>query len=79
MTLPPVTTGRPYLRHFGAGHTNGVHDFLMDELELGEAVAMALDDEACGFGPLFDVLYLCHCLAWLLCSLFCRAPFAAER
>lgn len=68
----------PHLRHFGAGHTNGVHGFLMCELELGERVAMALDDEACGFGPLFDVIYLCHCLAECLCRLVCGIPFAAE-
>lgn len=36
---------------------NGMHDFLLDELELGERAAMALDDEAIGFGPLFDVSY----------------------
>jgi hypothetical protein len=27
-----------------------------DELELGTRVAYALDDEACGFGPLFDLI-----------------------
>lgn len=56
---PPVTTGRPYVQHFGPGHGHGVHDFLMEELELGELVAMALNDEACGYGPLFDFMFAC--------------------
>lgn len=38
-------------------YTNGMHDFIIDELELGTRAAMALDDEACGFGPLFDLSY----------------------
>lgn len=36
---------------------NGMHNWLIDELELGERVAHALDAEACGFGPLFDLQY----------------------
>jgi hypothetical protein len=36
---------------------SGMHDFIMDELELGTRVATALDQEAVGFGPLFDVMY----------------------
>ena len=38
-------------------YTNAMHQFVLDELELGTRVAMALDDEACGFGPLFDLSY----------------------
>jgi hypothetical protein len=38
-------------------YTNGMHDFILDEMELGTRVAQALDDEACGFGPLFDLSY----------------------
>lgn len=34
-----------------------MHDWIMDELELGARVAHALDAEACGFGPLFDLQY----------------------
>jgi hypothetical protein len=37
------------------GH--GMHDFILDEAELGTRVAMALDNEACGFGALFDLSY----------------------
>jgi hypothetical protein len=37
--------------------TNAMHQFILDEMELGTRVAMALDDEACGFGPLFDLSY----------------------
>ena len=32
----------------------GMHDIVMRELEVGLRVALAEDDEACGFGPLFD-------------------------
>jgi len=38
-------------------YTNAMHDFILDEMELGTRVAHALDDEACGFGPLFDLSY----------------------
>lgn len=38
-------------------YTNGMHDFILDEMELGTRVAQALDDEACGFGPLFNLSY----------------------
>lgn len=38
-------------------YNNGMDQFIRDELELGTRVAMALDDEACGFGPLFDLSY----------------------
>jgi hypothetical protein len=34
-------------------YTNGMHDFILDEMELGTQVA----HEACGFGPLFDLSY----------------------
>lgn len=34
----------------------GYHaQYLMDELELGERVAMSLDSEACGFDAIFDL------------------------
>lgn len=33
----------------------GMHDFVLRELELGTRAALCEDDEACGFGPLFDV------------------------
>lgn len=36
----------------------GMHDFILRELEVGTRVAMAEDNEACGFGPLFDVQYM---------------------
>ena len=39
---------------FGLQHA-GMHDWLMDELELGARVAHALDAEACGYGPLIDL------------------------
>lgn len=38
-------------------YTNAMDQFIRDEMELGTRVAMALDDEACGFGPLFDLSY----------------------
>lgn len=38
-------------------HHNGMHDFILDEMELGTRVAHALDDEACGFGALFNLQY----------------------
>ena len=37
---------KPHVQHFGDGHGNGVHDFLMDELEIGERAAYAADMEA---------------------------------
>lgn len=36
-------------------YSHGMHDFVLRELEVGTRVAVAEDDEACGFGPLFDV------------------------
>lgn len=36
---------------------NGMHDFVLTEAELGTRAAIALDNEACGFGPLFDLQY----------------------
>lgn len=38
-------------------YNNSMDQFTRDELELGTRVAMALDNEACGFGPLFDLQY----------------------
>lgn len=38
-------------------YNNSMDQFIRDELELGTRVAQALDDEACGFGPLFDLSY----------------------
>ena len=38
-------------------YNNSMDQFIRDEVELGTRVAMALDDEACGFGPLFDLSY----------------------
>ena len=38
-------------------YNNSMDQFIRDELELGTRVARALDDEACGFGPLFDLSY----------------------
>ena len=38
-------------------YNNSMHQFILDEMELGTRVAMALDDEACGFGALFDLSY----------------------
>lgn len=69
---------RPLLRHFGPGHTNGVHDFLMTELELGERVTMALENEACGFGPWFDMLFDWWVAISELCGLFALVPFTGE-
>lgn len=34
------------MTNFGPGHGNGVHDLLMDELEVGWRVAYAMDMEA---------------------------------
>ena len=38
-------------------YTRAMHGFILDEMELGTRVAQALDDEALGFGPLFDLQY----------------------
>lgn len=38
-------------------YTPAMHQFILDELELGTRVALALDNEALGFGPLFDLQY----------------------
>lgn len=38
-------------------YNNAMDLFIRDEIELGTRVAQALDDEACGFGPLFDLSY----------------------
>ncbi len=37
-----------------------MHVFIIDELELGTKAATAIDDEACGLGPLFDVIFDQH-------------------
>ena len=34
---------------------SGMHDFILMELELGNRVAMAQDDEDCGYGILLDM------------------------
>ena len=39
-------------------YSSGMHDFVLREQEVGTRVAMAEDDEACGFGPLFDAQYM---------------------
>ena len=36
----------------------GMHDFVLREAEVGTRVAMAEDDEACGFGPMFDASFV---------------------
>jgi hypothetical protein len=36
---------------------SGMHDFILRELEIGTRAAMAEDDEACGFGALFDLSF----------------------
>lgn len=36
---------------------SGMHGFILDEMELGTRVASCLDQEACGFGVLFDLSY----------------------
>ena len=38
-------------------HHNGMHNFILDELELGTRVALAIDMESLGYGPLFDLQY----------------------
>lgn len=38
-------------------HHNGMHDFIIDEIELGTRVALAIENETLGFGPLFDLSY----------------------
>lgn len=38
-------------------YSSGMPSFILDELELGTRVAMALDNEALGFGALFDLQY----------------------
>jgi hypothetical protein len=35
-------------------HSAEMHDWIVDELELGLRTAMALDAERCGYGPLID-------------------------
>lgn len=36
----------------------GMHDFVIRELEIGQRAASCEDSEACGFGPLLDAMYL---------------------
>lgn len=36
---------------------NGMHDFILTEMEVGTRVAMAQDSEDCGFGAIFDLQY----------------------
>lgn len=38
-------------------HHNGMHNFILDEMELGTRVARAIDMESLGYGPLFDLSY----------------------
>lgn len=40
---------------------SGMHDFVLREAEMGARVASAEDDEASGFGPLWDARFE----AWL--------------
>lgn len=39
---------------------NGMHDFVLRELEVGFRVACAEDDEAIGMGPLFNLQYMIY-------------------
>ena len=41
-------------------YSSGMPGFILDEIELGTRVAMALDDEALGFGALFNLQYEEH-------------------
>lgn len=36
-------------------YSHQMHDFVLRELEVGTRVALGEDDEACGFGALFDL------------------------
>jgi hypothetical protein len=36
---------------------SGMAGYVLRELEIGARAAMCEDDEACGFGPLADVIY----------------------
>lgn len=40
---------------------NGMHDFVMSELEVGRRVAMAQDSEDCGWSALMDLSYELYC------------------
>lgn len=44
-------------------HHNGMHDFILDEAQLGTRVAHAQDAEDTGFGALFDLDYAAHVAA----------------
>jgi hypothetical protein len=50
----------------------------MEELELGTLVAMALDDEACGYGPLFDFMFACTTSINNILSVLFTVPYAAS-
>lgn len=41
----------------GGLYGSGMHDFILDEMELGTRVAMALDSEACGWSALDNLSY----------------------
>lgn len=48
---------------------SGMPSFILDEIEFGTRVAMALENEALGFGALFDLSY----------SLYRKKELADER
>lgn len=46
------------IEHWPGGlYGKGMHDFVLTEMEMGTRVAMAQDDEDCGYGAIFDLQY----------------------
>lgn len=38
-------------------YSTGIHEYVLREIEIGPRAARCEEDEACGYGPLFDQLY----------------------
>lgn len=59
MVVPRTSPRWVYHDRFGPGHTNRIHDAMMEEVELGERVSLALDDENnCGWSAIDTLCYL---------------------
>lgn len=49
----------------GGLYSNGMHDFVLRELEIGRRAAACEDSEACGWSALMDLDYAEYCTAQL--------------
>lgn len=59
MVVPRTSPRWVRFSKFGEGHGAGVHDLIIEEIELSERVSLALDDENnCGWSAIDTLCYL---------------------